>query len=490
MTDDQRPDNIERSAEGDAKSMPSRWPLGGLSGRFRRQQAGQSPPDDFAPDEDISSTAIDEGVIPTPAARPDASHDARKDEAAEGRTDPAEVMSEESPGGADPLMPATPHPELHPALRRDASHGANAQPGSDERGVTGEPDEDVEAATREDEGERPATAPARSTPVAEERIAFTPRPRAPTPLTPPTPSTSPDVEAEELGAHHGAAPFPPPPGAEDVPVDQEEGVEADTVPAISRRLTGVSAHLAVLTGIAMAVILAFLLIEPTPRWFLIVGAGAVILGLDGTLRETWREPFAFGQETAPFLFVPALFMLSVPVLIEHNFHGEFVVLIGIGAGLAFGSLAWAELASVRSFGIEYPQARILVTTNTYLVGFAIFSLTYVFDIGLVPSLFAAGIATAMLAIEILREGEIDPVETLGLSLVAGVVIAEARWLFYYMPLDTYLAGLALLLVFYLVTGLLHSYVLRVLNSGVALQYGGITAAGMSLVAMARMTGLA
>ena len=237
-------------------------------------------------------------------------------------------------------------------------------------------------------------------------------------------------------------------------------------------------------------ILSFLLIEPSPRWLLLVGAAAVVFGLDGTLRQSWREPFALGQETAPFLFVPALYMLAVPVLIEHNVTGELVLLAGLAAGLGFGTLAWAEVASVRPNAPEYEQARVIVTANTYLTGFAIFSLTYVFDVSLLAAIVATAIAAAMLAVEVLREGEVDPVETLGLALVTGIVVGEARWLLYYIPLDTYLAGLTLLLGFYLVTGLLHSHVIRTLSSVVALEYSAIAAAGVALVIAARAAGLA
>lgn len=256
------------------------------------------------------------------------------------------------------------------------------------------------------------------------------------------------------------------------------------------RSVGISAHLAVVSGIATMVILAYLLIEPSPRWLLLLGAAAVVFGLDGTLRQTWRAPFSFGQETAPFLFVPALYMLAVPVLIEHNVSGELVLLVGLGAGLGFGALAWAEVASVRTMAPEYDQARLLVTANTYLTGFAIFSLSYVFEISLPAAIIATAIAAAMLAVEVLREGEIDPMETLGLALVTGIVIGEARWLLYYMPLDTYLAGLTLLLAFYLVTGLLHSHVIRALTRAVAFEYSGIAAAGLALVVVARAAGLA
>ncbi len=295
-----------------------------------------------------------------------------------------------------------------------------------------------------------------------------------------------------------AAPEPPPVLrlAEDAPealppLVPLSGIESPDVPPATRtRPGGISAHLVVVSALATMVMLAFLLIEPSPRWLLLLGAAAVVFGLDGTLRQTWREPFALGQETAPFLFVPALYVMAIPVLIEHNISGELVLLVGLGAGLGFGALAWAEVASVRPMADEYEQARLVVTANTYLTGFAVFSLSYVFDLSLPAAILATAIAASMLAVEVLREGEIDPMETLGLSLVAGVIVGEMRWLLYYVPLDTYLAGLTLLLVFYLATGLLHSHVIRALNRAVAAEYGGIAAAGLALVIVARAAGLA
>jgi len=311
----------------------------------------------------------------------------------------------------------------------------------------------------------------------------------PEPIAVPSLASVPSDEAPPQESAAARLPPLPAPVSNLATADDEEDLEpVERGPRIQR--TGISAHLVVLTAIATAVILAFLLIEPTPRWLLLLGAAAVVFGLDGTLRQTWRAPFAFGQETAPFLFAPALYMMAVPVLIEHNVSGELVLLVGLGAGLGFGGLAWAELASVRSQAPEYEQARIVVTANTYLAGFAIFSLSYVFDISLPAAVIATAIAASMLAVEILREGEIDPMETLGLSLVTGVVVGEFRWLLYYIPLDTYLAGLTLLLVFYLTTGLLHSHVIRSLTRTVALEYGGVAAAGLALVVLARTAGLA
>lgn len=264
----------------------------------------------------------------------------------------------------------------------------------------------------------------------------------------------------------------------------------DDEPRTLQHPTPIGAHLVVLTGLATLVILGFLLTEPSPRWLLLLGAAAVVLGLEGTLRQTWREPFESGADTAPYLFVPAIYMIAVPVLIEHNVPGELAILAGLAAGAGFGALAWAELATVRPNSFEYLRARLIVTASTYLAGFAIFSLTYVFEVSLPAALAAVALAASMLAVEALREGEVDPLETLGFALVTGVVLAETRWLLYYLPLDRYLAGLTLLLAFYLVTGLLHSHITRAFSSSLATQYAAIAAAGLMLVAAARAAGLA
>src|SRR5690606_18251226 len=128
--------------------------------------------------------------------------------------------------------------------------------------------------------------------------------------------------------------------------------------------------------------------------------------------------------------------------------------------------------------------------GTYVAGFSIFSLTYVFELELQVAVLAVGLAATMLAVEVLREGEIDPGETLGFALVTGVIMAQARLLMYYIPLDTYLAGLTLLLGFYLVTGLLHSHITRAFSWTLSAEYGGIAAAGLTLVVLARAVGLA
>jgi len=249
-------------------------------------------------------------------------------------------------------------------------------------------------------------------------------------------------------------------------------------------------YLAVLTGIVTLSFLMFVLVEPSPRWLLLIAAGAVVAGMDGVLRATWRASFAGGEDTTPYLFLPALYVFAAPLLIEHNFTGHIVLLWTILAGAGFGAIAVAEVLSVRTGSRLYPYARMVTSGAAYFSAFSLLAMTTVLHLGLLPAVVAAWLIGTMLAIEIVREGEVDPVETTVFAALAGLVVAQVRWLLFFLPIDGYLAGLALVLVFYLVTGVLHSYVLRQLTGMIAAEYAAVTAIGVALVVAARAAGLA
>lgn len=295
------------------------------------------------------------------------------------------------------------------------------------------------------------------------------------------------VDADSVATAENTQPIT----AADTESPAEPEPEPET-PALPRRAAGIplNAYGVILVAIATSVALAFLLIEPAPRWMLLVGTGAVIFGMDGVLRATWREPFASGEPTTPYLFLPALYMLGAPVIVQENIPMPWLIAIGLGVGLGFALIMLAELVTARPASPYYPGARIIATSGAYFTLFAIASMTYVFDASLTWSLIAMAMLGIMLGIEVLREGEIDPLETLVFSVVVGFVLLQARWVLHYLALDTYMAGLTLTLIFFFTTGLLHAHVTRRFELGVVVEYTGIAAAGLALVVAARATGLA
>ncbi|MCC6238551.1 MAG: hypothetical protein IT299_13405 [Dehalococcoidia bacterium] len=238
-------------------------------------------------------------------------------------------------------------------------------------------------------------------------------------------------------------------------------------------------------------ILMFTLIEPSPRWVVLLGTATTTFGMEGVLRSGRRQAFAEGGlDTAPFLLMPALYMLVVPVFIEHATLGFATPFSGLFAGIGYAALVIGTLSSVREFDPARDRGRLIAASATYFVAFALFALVFLFGVGQRPATIAVALASVVLAAEILREGEIDPAETLLYSLVVGVVIGETRWVLHYLPIDAYAGALTLLLAFYISTGLLHSYVVRALTREVARTYATVGIAGVVFIAAARGVGLA
>ncbi len=261
-------------------------------------------------------------------------------------------------------------------------------------------------------------------------------------------------------------------------------------PLILRMTVPLTPETAVLTVLMTAVFLLFLLIEPTPRWLALFAAVVAALATDGVLRSARREPFAAGADTTPYLFLPALFALTAPVFAEYNARGFWAIPVALGAGLAFGAVVTAEVGSVRADEPLRGVARFVTATATYFVAFALYSLAYVFDLALGAAMVAVTLMSVLLAVELLRDGEIDPIETLVFAGVVGLVAGEARWVMQYLPIDGYLAGLTLLLLFYFTTGVVHAYITRALDVMVAAEYGAVAALGIVLVVGARAAGIA
>ena len=257
--------------------------------------------------------------------------------------------------------------------------------------------------------------------------------------------------------------------------------------AVQRVLTPGGVVLTVLFTLAC---LMFVLVEPTPRWVALVAAAVVALGADGVLRTARREPFASGADTMPYVYLPAMFAFAAPPFIEYSVRGYWVGPAALAAGGTFALLLAAEVASVRPLDRWFARARFVAAAGAYAVTFALCALTYLFDLAIGPAVLAVGLVGVLLAVELLREGEFDPLETLGLAAVTGLVLGQARWVLHYLPLDGYMAGLALVIVFYLTVGVLHAYLTRHLTAGVAGEYAAVTVAGLALVVAARATGVA
>lgn len=244
--------------------------------------------------------------------------------------------------------------------------------------------------------------------------------------------------------------------------------------------------LAVVYGLGLAL---FLAVEPTKPWILLAVVILVGLGTDGILRSHPRGQLRGIADTAPFLFVPVLLTLATGLFLEEIVLGYWTAPAVLGASGLLAAGLYGEYVSVLSHGPSYALGRFLLNLLTYLAAFAFFAVIYTFDVELVPAAFAVGLFSFLLAVEIFREAEANAYRALVFSAVIGLVVAEARWSLYFIPLEGFLAAVLLLLVFYLATGLIQHYLTGHLNRTIAAEFSLVTALGVAVVVVGRVFSL-
>ncbi len=232
----------------------------------------------------------------------------------------------------------------------------------------------------------------------------------------------------------------------------------------------------------------FISIDPVRPWILLVLAALIALGADGIMRSHPGGEFHSVADTAPYLFVPVLFTFSAGLFLEDVVLGYWAVPAVLGAGTLMGATLYGEYVSIDPESESFPFARFLLNVITYLAAFGFYAVVYGFDVDLAPASFAVGLVSMLLAIEVFREAEADPMRALVFAAVIGVIAAEARWVLYFIPLDGFLAGVFILLVFYLTTGVISHYLTEHLERSVLLEFALVTVAGLAIVVGGRVLG--
>ena len=232
----------------------------------------------------------------------------------------------------------------------------------------------------------------------------------------------------------------------------------------------------------------FISIDPTQPYMLLLLTLIMGFGADGIIRSHPRGEFHGIADTSPHLFVPVLFALASGLFLEEVVVSYWAAPAVAGAAVLMAAALYAEHICVEPDSARFPQARFVLNVVTYLTAFGFFAVVYGLDVDLLPAAFAVGLVSMLLAIEVFREAEADPIRALVFAAVIGVIIAEARWALYFVPLDGFLAGIFLLLVFYLTTGVISHYLTDHLDRIVIGEFAMVTAVGLGIVIGGRAFG--
>ncbi len=238
----------------------------------------------------------------------------------------------------------------------------------------------------------------------------------------------------------------------------------------------------------MAVVLAlgltaFLAIEPTQNWLLLLLAGLAALGTDGIVRTHPKADFQRLDDTALFLFVPVLFTLGLGLLLSDVASGHWTIAAGLLSAAPFWAILNAEYESVDRTSPHFQVTRLVLNVATYVIAFLFFATIYDFDLSLTTASFSAGVVSVLLAIEVLREEGMDTPRTIMYAVAIGVLLAEATLATHFLPLEGSAAAVFLLLAFYLMTGMMHNYLASRLNLRTASEFTLVAVCGVLIIAL-------
>lgn len=184
----------------------------------------------------------------------------------------------------------------------------------------------------------------------------------------------------------------------------------------------------------------------------------------------------------PRMMVPAALALAAPSA-AHALSGGPFMLVGVFApgALLFGVIL-AEYLLVRPSNVEAAQhARLMLTLAAYAVALTFFLLIYQ---GKERTLIAGtetGAVSAALVLRLLTLDRQLDVRTWWYAAVAGLVMVELLWPLNYWLLGVTAGGLALLLAFYLLAGVMRQFLAGKLTSAMLVEYGTVALAGLTIV---------
>lgn len=242
--------------------------------------------------------------------------------------------------------------------------------------------------------------------------------------------------------------------------------------------------LAVVLALGMT---AYLAIEPSQNWLLLLLCGLAAIGTDGIVRHNPRSRFERLDDTALFLFVPVLFTLGLGIFLEEVATGYISLALGLLSVIPYWAILYGEYESVDRDDVNYHAARLVLNIATYFIAFLFFVTIFDFDLDLLTAAFAAGVVSVMLAIEVLREEGMETTRTILYALATGILVAEAAWSTHFLPLEATAAAVFLLLTFYMIAGLMHTYLAARLNLRAAAEFACVGVAGVAIVALSHVT---
>lgn len=147
-----------------------------------------------------------------------------------------------------------------------------------------------------------------------------------------------------------------------------------------------------------------------------------------------------------------------------------LIVVGISMTLVIA----AEYAAISPDDPAYPAARLSLNVLAYLLAFVLFAVVYHSRGRSLVTASLMLLTATLLAIDLLSAADAPFRRVVLFSSIIGLIIGESTWAINYWQIDSWAAGLLLLLVFYVATNLAHQYLLERLSWSVVAEFAVVT----------------
>jgi len=182
------------------------------------------------------------------------------------------------------------------------------------------------------------------------------------------------------------------------------------------------------------------------------------------------------------LIIPAAIALASPSVAHELENGPFRLVGVFGPGALLYAVILSEYVLLASPGaVQAQAANLLLTLAVYGVALSWYLLTYEVKERSVISGPLLAVVSGALALRLLTLDRPFDWKTNWYAAAAGLAMAEVLWPLNYWVLGVVAGGLALLLSFYVLLGLMRQLIAGQFSQAVLLEYGWVSLAGVVVV---------
>lgn len=218
-------------------------------------------------------------------------------------------------------------------------------------------------------------------------------------------------------------------------------------------------------------------------------AALTAAGVNSIVRQHPRVHLANTRYILILWILPATIVVTATWLLSFTdvrAYGVYTLLLVVIAGTFLAAAILGQYVTIDLNDRAYSAARLGVNLIVYLVAWILFAAVYNLKVRSLFSAPAMGIASGLLALELLRSSEAAFGRTWLYATLIGLVMAEIVWALNYWNLPGLVGGILLLTVFYAATGILQQYLWERLNRIILVEFALVVVGALVLIFWLRL----